>query len=89
LETVKQTITRAAKHCHVEITTLLIPDENETHTEPIAQWLAGIDPAIPYHISRFFPRNRYADKTATPPEIIRESAKAARKYLLYVYEGNI
>ena len=33
LETVKQTIAAAAKVCHVEVTTLVIPGENDTHQE--------------------------------------------------------
>jgi pyruvate formate lyase activating enzyme len=89
LETVKETIRRAVRHCHVEITTLVIPGENETHVEPIARWLAGISPDIPYHISRFFPRFNYADKQPTPPDTIRRLTITARKYLNYVYAGNL
>jgi pyruvate formate lyase activating enzyme len=89
LTTVMETITQAQKHCHIEITTLVVPGENEGHIEPIAQWLAGISPEIPYHISRFFPRHNYTDRQPTPPESLFRLADNARKYLKYVYVGNV
>lgn len=89
LDTVKNTIVHAQKNCHIEVTTLIIPNENETHAEPIARWLAEISPEIPYHISRFFPRHNYADKQSTPPQTLRDLAQTARKYLKYVYTGNL
>ncbi|MCL2204562.1 MAG: AmmeMemoRadiSam system radical SAM enzyme [Defluviitaleaceae bacterium] len=89
LATVKNTITQAQRHCHIEVTTLVIPGENEAHIEPIAQWLAQLSPEIPYHLSRFFPRHNYADKAPTPKETLLRLAKAARKHLQYVYIGNV
>jgi pyruvate formate lyase activating enzyme len=89
LSAVQETIARARESCHIEVTTLIIPDENEAHIEPIARWLAGISPDIPYHVSRFTPRHKYADRHATPPETVRRLAQAARKHLKYVYTGNL
>lgn len=90
LETVKQTIAISAQSCHVEVTTLIIPDENDSETEirELSGWLASIDENIPLHISRFFPLYRYSAKTATPTETVYRLAETARKNLKYVYTGN-
>ena len=90
LETVKQTIALASKHCHVEVTTLVIPDENDSEEEMDAQsaWLASIDPEIPLHISRFFPRYKMMDKVPTPVETIYRLRRVAAKHLRHVYTGN-
>jgi len=87
--TVMNTITTAHALCHIEITTLVIPGENEAHVIPIAQWLANINPAIPLHISRFFPRHQYADRVATPVDVIRSLTAEAKKCLKHVYAGNV
>lgn len=90
IEPVKATIVAAAKACHVEVTTLVIPGENdrEEEMEALSSWLAGLDPGIPLHISRFFPRHLYSDKSSTPVETIYHLAEVARKKLKYVYTGN-
>ena len=90
LETVKRAIAIAAQSCHLEVTTLLVPGENDGEAEiaALARWLAGIDPAIPLHLSRFFPRHRMADKPPTPVETVYLLARTARTYLTYVYTGN-
>ncbi len=90
LETVKNTIRQAQTACHVEVTTLIIPDENdkEEETAAIARWLASMNPEIPYHISRFFPQYQYQDKPATDVRKIYRLAEIARRHLKYVYTGN-
>ena len=88
LQPVLDTIKTASSHWHIEVTTLIIPGENED-IEPLAQWLADIDPNIPLHISRFFPAYKYSGKQATPPETIYRLCDIASKYLKYVYAGNI
>ncbi|MCL2223451.1 MAG: AmmeMemoRadiSam system radical SAM enzyme [Defluviitaleaceae bacterium] len=85
LETVKRTIKTAHKFCHIEITTLVIPNENENDIEPIAQWLSAISPDIPLHISRFFPRNKYLHHEPTPQETLCELKRTAQKYLKNVF----
>ncbi len=91
LATVKQSIKLASVRCHVEVTTLIIPGENDSEVEmkALSGWLAGIDPEIPLHISRFFPRWRMQDRSATPVEKVFRLAEIARKNLKYVYEGNV
>lgn len=45
LETVKRSISLAAEQCHVEVTTFVIPGENDSEEEirSLAQWLASVD----------------------------------------------
>jgi len=90
LETVKQTIKLASNVCHVEITTLIVPGENDGEAEivELSEWLASVNPEIPLHITRFFPRWKMTDKDATPVKTIYNLAHSARKHLQYVYEGN-
>lgn len=90
LEPVKATIATAAKVCHVEVTTLVIPGENdrEEEMEALSSWLAGLNPGIPLHISRFFPRHLYKDKHPTPVDTVYHLAEVARKNLKHVYTGN-
>ena len=88
-ETVKETIVLAHRHCHVEVTTLIIPDENEDDVAGLAQWLSSIDPAIPLHLSRFFPRYLYSDRYPTPGETVYRLRDTARKFLKNVFIGNM
>ena len=90
LGTVKRSIALAAERCHVEVTTLLVPGENDSVEEirELARWLAGVDPNIPLHLSRFFPRYRMTDRPSTPVERVYHLANEARSYLTYVYTGN-
>lgn len=90
LEPVKRTIAIAAKACHVEVTTLIVPGRNDSEDEmrSLSEWLSGISVDIPLHISRFFPRYRLADGAATPVDTIYALADIARKRLKYVYTGN-
>lgn len=92
LETVKNTIVQSvAAHCHVEVTTLIVPRENDTTEEitAIAQWLASLNPDIPLHISRFFPSYKMTDRASTPVRTILAHVETAKQYLHYVYGGNI
>ncbi len=90
LEPVKRTIAIAAEHCHVEVTTLIIPRQNDSLVDlrAMTEWLAGISPGIPLHISRFFPHFRMSDVGATPIETVYGLADIARKYLKHVFTGN-
>lgn len=90
LDTVKRSIALAAEQCHVEVTTLLVPGENDSVEEvcALAQWLASVSPDIPLHLSRFFPRYQMRDCPPTPVERIYQLAEEARNWLTYVYTGN-
>lgn len=90
LEIVKNFIALAAESSHVEVTTLIIPDENdsEEEIENLSKFIAGIDVNMPLHISRFFPCYKMQDKNPTEVEKVYKLADIARKNLNYVYEGN-
>lgn len=87
---VKEFIRLAVSQSHVELTTLIIPGENDTveEMEDMAKWIASIDKNIPLHVSRFFPRWKMTDKEATDVNKVYELAAVARRYLTYVHEGN-
>ena len=90
LEEVKRTIEISSNKCHIEVTTLIIPGENDGEDEigNLSLWLSSVDRNIPLHISRFFPRYRYQDKLPTPVDKVYRLADIARKHLKYVYTGN-
>jgi len=90
LEDVERTITLSAAKCHVEITTLVIPGENDSADEmaALSEWLAGVSPDIPLHLTRFFPRYRFSDREPTPVSELRGLADIARQKLRHVFIGN-
>ncbi len=98
LEMVKAFIARAVQACHVELTTLIVPGENDSEEEmrALTGWVAGlrgaggetVGHAIPLHISRFFPRFRMTDRPPTEVESVFRLAETARERLDYVYTGN-
>ncbi len=98
LESVKAFIKKAVQFCHVELTTLIVPQENDSENElkQISEWIAEmknkngtvIGHEIPLHISRFFPRFNMTDRSATNVELIYHLADIARQKLKYVYTGN-
>ena len=89
LEAVLETIESSCRSCHVEITTLVLPGENEDDIEEISKWLAAIDTNIPLHLSRFFPRYRYADREPTSRETVVRLCDIAKKHLKNVFAGNM
>ena len=90
LDTVKAFIKRAAQVCHVELTTLIVPGENDSveEMEQQAGWISAVDPDIVLHVTRFFPRYRMTDRKATDVELIYRLRDVAGKYLKHVYTGN-
>ncbi|GKX66216.1 AmmeMemoRadiSam system radical SAM enzyme [Inconstantimicrobium mannanitabidum] len=90
LEPVLETIKTANEHCHVEITTLLVSDENDSVEEvrEIAQFVASVNENMPLHLSRYFPRYKMENEETKIEKIIRARYEAT-KYLKYVYVGNV
>ena len=90
LATVKRSIDLAAQHCHIEVTTLIVPGENDSEDEmrALSAWLASVSPEIPLHVSRFFPRHQMQDRPPTPVQTVYRLAEVARERLRYVYTGN-
>ena len=89
LDPVMETIAASFSRCHVEVTTLVIPGENENDIPEIAAWLSSLNPDIPLHLSRFFPRYLYSDRLETSRDTIFKLRDAAGKYLNNVFTGNM
>ena len=91
-------IEKAAGFCHVELTTLIIPGENDSDDEmrALTAWIAGLKNvygaadgrSIPLHISRFFPAFHMTDREATDVSLIYHLADLARETLFFVHTGN-
>lgn len=91
LEVVKNNIRKAAEVTHLEVTTLIIPGKNDSvaEMEALSSWIAGINPEIPLHVSRFFPNYKLFDREPTPVSTIFNLAEIAGKHLSHVYCGNV
>jgi len=74
---------------HVELTHLLVSGlaDNPDHTARLADWIASLDPNIPLHLSRYFPRNRWSEPPTSSIKI-EKCYYEAKKRLRYVYIGN-
>lgn len=90
LAAVKDFIVQAHASCHVELTTLIVPGENDgvRDMEREALWIASVDPDIPLHVTRFFPRYQMQDREATEVQTVYELADTARAHLKNVFVGN-
>jgi pyruvate formate lyase activating enzyme len=81
-----------AKGIWLEITTLIIPGENDSEWqfEGISRFIASVDVDIPWHISRFHPQYRFLNHTSTPLQTLQRAAEIGRSNnLRYIYMGNI
>ncbi len=76
-----------------EITTLLIPGENdsEREIEELSQWLvAKLGPDVPLHFTAFHPDYLFMDHPPTPPETLRKARRIAMNNgVRYCYVGNV
>jgi pyruvate formate lyase activating enzyme len=76
----------------VEVTTLIIPTYNDS--DEFLKWAAdfikSVDPAIPWHVTQFYPTYELMDKPRTPLSTLRRAREIGLKAgLKYVYEGNV
>ncbi|MBI5639548.1 MAG: AmmeMemoRadiSam system radical SAM enzyme [Nitrospirae bacterium] len=93
VEPVKDTI-RLMKELGVwvEVTTLIIPDLNDSEKDltEIAEFLVSVDPAMPWHVTQFYPTYQILDKPRTPVKKLRQAREIGLKSgLKFVYEGNV
>ena len=92
---VKDFIIGAVQSCHVELTTLIIPGENDSEQEmrELSAWIAGLEKQynkkIPLHITRFFPTFQLTNKEPTPIDTIFHLVEVAKESLDYVFPGNV
>lgn len=90
LKTVTDFIEASQSKCHVEITSLIVPGLNDSPEEmdDEAKWIASLDPDIPLHITRYFPRYKYS-KAPTDITLMNELKNVASKHLSRVLLGNV
>jgi len=90
LDTVKRTIEIAYKHCHIEITNLLVTGLNDRkiNIDKLIDYVASIDKNIPIHFSRYYPNYKY-DKSPTPVKKLEYAYEKAKEKMNYVYLGNV
>ncbi|MEW6026301.1 MAG: AmmeMemoRadiSam system radical SAM enzyme [Planctomycetota bacterium] len=91
LEPVLETAKTARKKTHIEITNLIITGENDTveEFEAISRWIAdNLGQDTPLHFSAYFPSYKL-DNPPTSAETLLEAYRIARKYLHFVYLGNV
>ena len=87
-------IEEAVKTSHVELTTLIVPGENDSEEEmrELSRWVSLLrnpdGEEVPLHITRFFPRFHMTDRKATDVKNVYRLAETARENLRYVYTGN-
>ena len=92
---VKDFITTAVQSCHVELTTLIIPGQNDSPQEmrELTTWVAGLEKQynkkIPLHITRFFPTFKLTDREPTPVTTIMNLVEIAKESLEFVFPGNV
>ncbi len=77
----------------IEITTLLIPGENDSDEEidEMTRWgVEHLGPDVPWHFTAFHPDWKMMDHPPTPPSTLtRARAIAMENGLRYVYTGNV
>ena len=75
----------------MELTTLIVPGENDGEDEmrALSSWVSSLDRKIPLHVTRFFPRRLMTDRPPTPKETLFRLAEAARDKLETVIVGNV
>ena len=91
----KDFIEGAAQSCHVELTTLIIPGENDGEDEmrELSHWVADLEKRykkkIPLHVTRFFPAFKLDDRGPTPVDTVLDLVGIAKENLEFVFPGNI
>ena len=85
---VLRNIKRLAQDRHVEVTTPIIEGVNDVEIEAMADFLAGVDPELPWHVFRLLPEDEMKDAKYPDIEAIDRALQAARKKLHYVYFHN-
>ena len=95
LQPVLDTLVYLKHHTQVwfEITTLLIPGENdsEAELEEMTQWVVEhLGPDVPLHFTAFHPDWKMTDTPPTPPETLTKARDTALKNgVHYAYTGNV
>jgi len=95
LQPVLDTISYIAKKTNIwlEITTLLVPGENDSEDElkKLTDFIVTkAGPDVPWHISRFHPQYKYLDSVPTPVSSLERAFEIGKSAgLHYIYLGNV
>lgn len=86
----RDTVEAALAHCHVEITNLLIPGENDSdeQIEALVDWAAGLSEHMPVHFSAYRPAHDF-HAPSTPATTLKRAHEIAVSKLKFVYIGNL
>ena len=95
LQPILDTLVYLKHHTNVwfEVTTLLIPGENDAEDEigAMTRWVVErLGPDVPMHFTAFHPAWRMLDRPLTPPETLTTARRIAmRNGVRYAYTGNV
>lgn len=89
LNTVTNFIEEAIERCWVELTTLVVPDDNDSSTvmKDMVFWISSLSRDIPLHLSAYHPSYKY-NRPPTAIETLKELVSIASQELKFVYPGN-
>ena len=76
----------------MEVVTLIVPGFNDTDAElrAAAEFLAGVSPDIPWHVTAFHPDYKMRDPAPTlAATLLRAAAVGREAGLRYIYPGNL
>lgn len=78
------------KDIHIELTTLIVPKISDTlnELEEEFKWISQLSKDIPLHISKYYPIFKYTEPSPESSLLIKVY-ELAKKYLNYVYIGNL
>ncbi|OPY64253.1 MAG: molybdenum cofactor biosynthesis protein A [Syntrophorhabdaceae bacterium PtaU1.Bin034] len=85
---VLRNIRKLAGRNHVEITTPIIQFANDNELDEIADFIARIDPEIPWHVFRLLPEDEMKGTEYPSIDAINQALQSAREKLPYVYFHN-
>lgn len=74
---------------HVEVTHLMVTGlTSPGEVGGLAEWLAGVSPDIPLHLSRYYPRHKWQEPP-TKLSTLEQAVSEARNHLHFVFLGNV
>jgi pyruvate formate lyase activating enzyme len=76
----------------IELTTLIIPDHNDTEEElrDIARFIRELGVDTPWHVTAFYPTYKLQDQPRTPAAVLKKAREIGlSEGLRYVYTGNV
>lgn len=90
LAPVLKSIETAQKSCLVELTNLIVTGLNDSDQDlkDLIDWVAGINPEIPLHFSRYHPIYKLTNPE-TPMERMEKAYQLSQGKLKWVYLGNV